>query len=135
MIAICRGWGVPARYVSGYIFTNRAGGDRSDPDHTHAWVEVYLPSLGWVGFDPTNNVQASERHIAIAIGRDYADIPPTRGVFKGEAESKLSVGVQVREAQTSAGVSEYLRMSAPAIAAARRRATSAALLHQQQQQQ
>ena len=78
---------------------------------------------------------AGERHIAVAVGRDYADVPPSRGVFKGEAESKLSVGVQVREAQTTSGVSEYLRMSAPAVAAARRRATSAALMVQQQQQQ
>ena len=135
MIAICRGWGIPARYVSGYLFTDRARGDRSDPDHTHAWVEAYLPSLGWLGFDPTNNVPAGERHIAIGVGRDYVDVPPTRGVFKGEAESKLSVGVQVREAQGSGDVSEYLRMSPPAIAAARRRATTAALIHQQQEQQ
>ena len=135
MIAICRDWGIPARYVSGYLHTNRAGGDRSDPDHTHAWVETFLPSLQWVGFDPTNNAMAGERHIAVAVGRDYADVPPSRGVFKGEAESKLSVGVQVREAQTTSGVSEYLRISAPAVAAARRRATSAALMVQQQQQQ
>jgi transglutaminase-like putative cysteine protease len=135
MIAICRDWGVPARYVSGYLHTDRALGDRSDPDHSHAWVEAYLPSQHWIGFDPTNNILACERHIAIAIGRDYADVPPTRGVFKGEAESKLSVGVQVREAQNASGVSEYLRMSAPAIAAARRRASSAALMVQQQQQQ
>ncbi len=135
MIAICRDWGIPARYVSGYLHTNRAGGDRSDPDHTHAWVETFVPSLQWVGFDPTNNAMAGERHIAVAVGRDYADVPPSRGVFKGEAESKLSVGVQVREAQTTSGVSEYLRMSAPAVAAARRRATNAALMVQQQQQQ
>ena len=59
MIAICRGWGVPARYVSGYLFTDRSeGGDRSSPDATHAWVEVFLPTLRWVGFDPTNNILA-----------------------------------------------------------------------------
>ena len=64
MIAICRSWGIPARYVSGYIFTDRSeASDRSNPDATHAWVEVYLPSLRWVGFDPTNNVVAGERHI------------------------------------------------------------------------
>ena len=66
-------------------------GDRSDPDATHAWVEVFLPSLRWVGFDPTNNIIAGERHIAVAVGRDYADVPPSRGVFKGEAESQLAV--------------------------------------------
>ena len=74
------------------------GGDRSDPDATHAWVEVFLPSLRWVGFDPTNNTLAGERHIAVAVGRDYDDVPPSRGVFKGEAESQLAVGVSVRRA-------------------------------------
>ena len=70
MIAICRSWEIPARYVSGYLFTDRKAGDRSDPDATHAWVEVFLPSLRWVGFDPTNNILAGERHIAGAVGRD-----------------------------------------------------------------
>ncbi len=135
MIAICRRWGVPARYVSGYLFTDRDAGDRSDPGATHAWVEVFLPSLRWVGFDPTNNIPAGERHLAVAIGRDYADVPPSRGVFKGEAESRLSVGVSVRQASAAAGESELLRMGAPAIAAARRRASSAALMDQHHQQQ
>ncbi len=135
MIAICRGWGVPARYVSGYLFTDREGGDRSDPDHTHAWVEAYMPSLRWVGFDPTNSVEAGERHVAVAVGRDYADVPPSRGVFKGKAQSGLSVGVSVRQSKTQAPEPEFLRMSAPAIAAARRRASTAALIDQQQQQQ
>ena len=78
----------------------RRDGDRSDPDATHAWVEVFLPSLRWVGFDPTNNMLAGERHVAVAIGRDYADVPPSRGVFKGDAESQLSVGVSVRRASS-----------------------------------
>ncbi len=54
-----------------------------------------MPQLGWVGFDPTNNRVAGERHIRVAIGRDYNDVPPTHGVFKGNAESELSVSVQV----------------------------------------
>jgi len=138
MIAICRLWGIPARYVSGYLFTDREAGERSNPDATHAWVEVFLPSLRWVGLDPTNNVLAGERHIAVALGRDYSDIPPTRGVFKGEAESQLSVGVSVRQGASAPVEPEFLRMGAPAIAAARRRASTQALLdqhHQQQQQQ
>ncbi|HEV2365622.1 MAG TPA: transglutaminase family protein [Caulobacteraceae bacterium] len=98
MIAICRPWGLPARYVSGYLFTDAAGGDRSNPEATHAWVEVFLPSLGWVGLDPTNNAVAGERHIAVATGRDYADVPPSRGVYKGQAESELEVRVSVRKA-------------------------------------
>ena len=96
MVTICRAWGVPARYVSGYLFTDRKRGDRSDPDATHAWVEVFLPSLRWIGLDPTNNTIAGERHIACAIGRDYSDVPPSRGVYKGEAESQLHVGVSVQ---------------------------------------
>jgi transglutaminase-like putative cysteine protease len=133
MIAICRGWGVPARYVSGYLATSRDQGDRSDPQATHAWVEVFLPTLRWVGFDPTNNVLAGERHIPVAIGRDYSDVPPSRGVFKGDAESQLSVGVSVRRAHADAGEPDFMRLGAPAIAAARRRAGAAALLDQHQQ--
>lgn len=140
MIAICRSWGVPARYVSGYLFTDRKGGDRSDPDATHAWVEVFLPSTRWIGFDPTNNTEACERHVTCAVGRDYSDVPPSRGVYKGEAESELSVGVSVRKARAAISEPEFLRISRPAGRAAARRASSAALaeqqhLHQMQQQQ
>ncbi|MEN3330772.1 MAG: hypothetical protein V7641_137 [Blastocatellia bacterium] len=95
MIALVRGLGIPCRYVSGYLFHRGETQDRSAQDATHAWVEALLPELGWVGFDPTNNLMAGERHIRTAIGRDYADVPPTRGIFKGEAESDLSVAVQV----------------------------------------
>jgi transglutaminase-like putative cysteine protease len=97
MIALVRGLGIPCRYISGYLFhrKNNGKGDRSAEDATHAWVEALLPELGWVGFDPTNNLLCGERHIRVAIGRDYADVPPTKGVFKGEAESELSVGVRV----------------------------------------
>jgi transglutaminase-like putative cysteine protease len=136
MIAICRGWGVPARYVSGYLFTDRKHGDRSDPDATHAWVEVFLPSLRWVGFDPTNNILACERHIACAAGRDYSDVPPSRGVYKGEAESELAVGVTVRRAKAAVSEPEFLRISQPANRGpAARRASASALAYDQQRQQ
>src|ERR1700719_3987 len=62
------------------------------------WVEAFLPGLGWVAVDPTNNLVGGERHIRVAIGRDYADLPRTRGVYKGEAESGLSVSVTVSSA-------------------------------------
>jgi transglutaminase-like putative cysteine protease len=88
---------IPGRYVSGYLYHRQA--DRSAADATHAWVEVLLPALGWVGFDPTNNLIAGERHLRVAIGRDYADVPPTRGVFKGKADSRLTVSVHVRKAE------------------------------------
>lgn len=95
MLALLRRLGIPCRYVSGYLFHYQDKADRSAQDATHAWIEALFPDLGWVGFDPTNNLLCSDRHIRVAIGRDYADVPPTRGVFKGEAESELSVGVRV----------------------------------------
>jgi len=135
MIAICREWGLPARYVSGYLFTDRKAGDRSDPDATHAWVEVFLPSLRWVGFDPTNNIMAGERHIACAVGRDYSDVPPSRGVYKGEAESELAVGVTVRKARAAVSEPEFLRISQPAPRPGQRRSQYSGLVYDQQRQQ
>jgi transglutaminase-like putative cysteine protease len=101
MIALLRRLGIPARYVSGYLYRGREDHDRSTPDATHAWVEAQLPGLDWVGFDPTNNLVAGSRHIRTAIGRDYADVPPTHGIFRGNAESELYVAVQV-EASSAA---------------------------------
>ncbi len=95
MITIVRELGIPCRYVSGYLYHRTEDRDRSEEDATHAWVEAFLPTLGWVGFDPTNDLIAAERHIRTAIGRDYADVPPTIGVFKGNADSELDVGVRV----------------------------------------
>jgi transglutaminase-like putative cysteine protease len=88
--------GVPCRYVSGYI-APRPKEDRAElvASATHAWVEAMLPGLGWVGLDPTNNVEAGLRHIRVAVGRDYADVPPTRGVYKGDTKSALAVAVEV----------------------------------------
>lgn len=134
MIAVCRSWGVPARYVSGYLFTDRAVGDRSDPDASHAWVEVFLPSLRWIGFDPTNRTEAGERHVVCAVGRDYSDVPPTRGVYKGDAEGQLAVGVTVQRAHTALAEPEFLRNAQYAAPRADRRRLSA-LAHEQQQQQ
>ncbi len=135
MLAICRSWGLPARYVSGYLFTDRDAGDRSDPDATHAWVEVFLPSLRWVGFDPTNNCLTGERHVAVAVGRDYADVTPSRGVYKGDAESHLAVGVTVRRARAALAEPEFLRLAKPASFGARRRGDAAAVHQDQQRQQ
>jgi transglutaminase-like putative cysteine protease len=132
MIAICRSWGLPARYVSGYLFTDRKHGDRSDPDATHAWVEVFLPSLRWIGFDPTNNTDAGERHIACAIGRDYSDVPPSRGVYKGESDSQLAVGVSVRKARAAITEPEFLRISGPAAHTTGRRGPTPSQFYEQQ---
>lgn len=94
-IALLRELGVPCRYVSGYLYHRGGGHDRSSAGATHAWAEALLPGLGWVGFDPTNNLLVGERHVRVAVGRDYDDVPPTHGVFKGHAHSDLSVAVTV----------------------------------------
>ena len=98
MITLLRQLHIPSRYVSGYLAHGAERKDRSADGATHAWVEAFLPGLAWVAFDPTNNLVGGERHIRVAIGRDYADVPPTRGVYKGEAESGLSVSVTVSPA-------------------------------------
>lgn len=98
MIALVRRLKVPCRYVSGYMYhrdSSHEKSDRSLEGASHAWAEALVPRLGWVAFDPTNNLIGGDRHIRVAIGRDYADVPPTRGVYKGEAESELSVAVVV----------------------------------------
>jgi transglutaminase-like putative cysteine protease len=134
MLAACRGWGIPARYVSGYLFTDRTEGDRSDPDATHAWIEVFLPSLRWVGFDPTNNMLAGERHVAVAVGRDYADVPPSRGVYKGDEDSQLVVGVSVRRARAATAEPEFMRLAKPVFNASGRRRRGVLALHGYQEQ-
>jgi transglutaminase-like putative cysteine protease len=95
-IALVRPLGVPARYVSGYLFRDLDSHDRSTDGATHAWVEALLPELGWVGFDPTNNLIAEDRHIRAAVGRDYHDVPPTRGIYKGLSTVRNELAVAVR---------------------------------------
>ena len=132
MIAIARSWGVPARYVSGYVHVTGEGREQtqassqtptllqsqtssqtqiSSPTQTslqtqtssptpqtatHAWVECRLPGLGWVGFDPTNQTLADDHHVSIAVGRDYQDVPPSKGVLHGFVGSELEVDVRMR---------------------------------------
>jgi transglutaminase-like putative cysteine protease len=83
-IAACRAANLPARYVSGYLVTRRS---RSGEGTTasHAWAEVMLPGGNWVGFDPTNKLLANNFYIKVAVGRDYRDVAPTRGLFRGQA--------------------------------------------------
>lgn len=92
MAAIVRGWGVPCRYVSGYLGPEAAGEATGE---SHAWVECWFPGVGWTGFDPTNNTEGDERHVRVAVGRDYADVPPSRGVFRGNGGSELETEVKV----------------------------------------
>jgi transglutaminase-like putative cysteine protease len=94
-LAMLRLVGVPCRYVSGYLH-------RSDlPEvETHAWCEAFIPSIGWLAFDPTHGELVAEGHIAVATGRSYADVPPNRGVYRGEAEEKIAVSVTISGVET-----------------------------------
>ncbi|MDB6123137.1 MAG: transglutaminase [Pedosphaera sp.] len=94
MLGMCRSLQMPARYVSGYLYNS--------PDQTlegsqasHAWCEVFLPEFGWRALDPTNNQPADERYVKVAVGRDYADIVPIKGSYKGTREKTMTVKVEV----------------------------------------
>jgi transglutaminase-like putative cysteine protease len=108
MISLVRTLRIPCRYVSGYLHRRVEDHDRSAEDATHAWVEALLPHLGWVGFDPTNNLIAADRHVRTAIGRDYADVPPTKGIFRGKTASELSVAVRVTASEIAPEVDSGL---------------------------
>ncbi len=96
MIALVRLLKIPCRYVSGYVAPGELSRERLVAGSaSHAWVEAWMPGWGWVGFDPTNNRLVSERHIRTAVGRDYADVPPTKGLYKGESKGELAVQVIV----------------------------------------
>ena len=97
LLAIARSWGVPARYVSGYLHAEGAAGEQAAAGASHAWGEFRLPGLGWVGIDPTNDTLADHRHVRVAVGRDYADAAPTRGAVFGGGASSLEVRVTVVE--------------------------------------
>lgn len=97
MIAALRHLGIPVRYVSGYLETLPPPGQEKlqGADATHAWVEAYSKSNGWVGFDPTNDRIPAHQHIKIAHGRDYFDVQPVRGMFVGSGSQELVVEVDV----------------------------------------
>lgn len=138
MIAIIRRLGIPCRYISGYIAPRTDSDEDPNRHHaSHAWVEAFLPGLDWVGFDPTNEHFSADRHIMVAIGRDYSDVPPTKGIFKGGAESELKVQVQVRgiEAPVLQPFASASTPWAPSGDAMRPYNTLQGDLHHQQQQQ
>ena len=85
--------GVPSRYVSGYICPKNH--DLRGEGATHAWVEVFLPTYGWIGIDPTNNCLVSDRHVRLAVGKDFHDCTPVKGIYKGNLEHRLEVTVVV----------------------------------------
>ena len=97
MLACLRGYGLPARYVSGYLLTEPPRGRPRllGVDASHAWVAAYSPSHGWVEFDPTNDMRADRRHITLGWGGDFADVVPLRGVLLGGRGQKMTTAVSV----------------------------------------
>jgi len=113
---------IPARYVSGYICTSRD--NFRGVGATHAWAEAYIPDFGWLGIDPTNNCIANENHVRLAVGRNFTDCSPVKGVYKGSSNHKLEVAVsvddenvlnkndtQIHEAHVTSTVSEFTKNS------------------------
>ena len=125
LLGVARMRGLPARYVSGYLVPRRA----AEPDvsleevvggqASHAWTEVYVLGRGWMAFDPTLGAPVGLRHVRVAYGRDYGDVAPVRGVYKGQAGQRLSVDVRVRPALDNEGHErlETAAASSPAAAA------------------
>jgi transglutaminase-like putative cysteine protease len=104
LLGVVRKRGLPARYVSGYLVPESAAAPDAKLQEviggsaSHAWAEVYLPGSGWVGLDPTLGLPLGLQHVRIAYGRDYGDVAPVRGVYKGHAGQRLSVDVSLRPA-------------------------------------
>ncbi len=94
LIGLCRMIQIPARYVSGYLYNGPAD-QLKGAQASHAWIEVYLPQIGWRGLDPTNNQQVNTRYVKVAVGRDYGDVPPLKGRYRGTPERKMKVDVLV----------------------------------------
>lgn len=97
MIACARSQGIPARYVSGYLYVEKDDEGMRGEEATHAWVECLMPDGNWAGFDPTNNLMSSDHYIKVHTGRDYGDVTPTKGVYVGTPAIKLDVKVSVKQ--------------------------------------
>lgn len=95
MLSVLRRCGIPARYISGYLYVGEDD-DLIGDTATHAWVEIMVPGIGWIGLDPTNNVEVLENHINLSVGRDFRDVSPVEGVYQG-GNHTLEVIVDVRQ--------------------------------------
>jgi transglutaminase-like putative cysteine protease len=141
LIGVARHRGLPARYVSGYLVPLGAGDEGQRKDEmviggraSHAWAELFVPGVGWVAVDPTLGRATTPQHIRVASGRDYGDVPPVRGVYKGEAGQRLSVDVRVLPAAGENG-SELMREPVPPTVALADDEPPRQHVQQQQQQQ
>jgi transglutaminase-like putative cysteine protease len=117
LLGVARMRGLPGRYVSGYLVPQRTAAPGASLEEviggqaSHAWTEVYIPGAGWTPLDPTLGAPVGLRHVRVAYGRDYGDVAPVRGVYKGHAGQRLSVDVRVRPALDEVG-HELLERSA-----------------------
>jgi transglutaminase-like putative cysteine protease len=93
LLVMLRMAGIPSRYVSGYICPKNK--DLRGEGATHAWVDAYIPQYGWIGLDPTNNCIVSDRHVRLAVGRNFSDCTPVKGTYKGSSEHTLEVSVSI----------------------------------------
>jgi len=118
LLGAVRTRGLPARYVSGYLVPSRSEMPESKQEEviggqaSHAWAEVLIPGSGWIGFDPTLGGPVGLRHVRLAYGRDYGDVAPVRGVYKGHAGQSLSVDVRVRPDLDGEGREQLARTAA-----------------------
>jgi len=119
LLGVVRMRGLPGRYVSGYLVPNGAAGPTARQEEviggqaSHAWMEVLLPDDGWIGLDPTLGKPVGMRHVRVAYGRDYGDVAPVRGVYRGQAGQRLAVDVRVRPEIDGEG-REQINEAAPA---------------------
>jgi transglutaminase-like putative cysteine protease len=97
LIALCRGLGLPARYISGYLYDAEKPADAILA--SHAWAEVFLEGRGWLGLDPTHDRATGSLYTRVALGRDYADAAPVRGIYQGAAQETLEVRVRMHLAE------------------------------------
>jgi transglutaminase-like putative cysteine protease len=103
-ITMARLLGIPARYVCGYLYTGNTGESRAQSDASHAWVQLYIPNIGWKEFDPTNGVLPQTDHVRVAYGRHFRDATPTAGTIYSKSPETMSIDVMVEEVGEPAGV-------------------------------
>ncbi len=132
-VALCRSIGVPARYVSGYLFTSNdatgAMGGELVRVQTHAWFEAAVPGFGWLPLDPTNRLEVGHQHVKIGHGRDYDDVPPLRGSYSGAGVPRVEAVVEIRRMDPTRQPATLVQPSVPRALEIRR------VQEQQQQQQ
>ena len=133
-VALCRSVGIPARYVSGYLFSREdatgeiAGTGELVRVQTHAWFEAAVPGLGWLPLDPTNRLEVGFQHVKIGHGRDYDDVPPLRGSYSGHSTPHVDAGVEIRRMDPTRQPATLVQPSAP-------RSLEARMIQERQQQQ